>query len=81
LHCRYPFSLKKMARPAKVVFLSTVGAQVSEPNLLNNSTMTEQMLRTVSVPVALLRAGWFMENAASDVEAAHWHYTKLFTAS
>jgi NAD(P)H dehydrogenase (quinone) len=58
------------ARPAKVVFLSTVGAQVLEPNLLNNSTMTEQMLRTVSVPVALLRAGWFMENAASDVEAA-----------
>jgi NAD(P)H dehydrogenase (quinone) len=58
------------ARPAKVVFLSTVGAQVSEPNLLNNSTMTETMLRTVSVPVALLRAGWFMENAASDVEAA-----------
>ena len=58
------------ARPAKVIFLSTVGAQVLEPNLLNNSTMTEQMLRTVSVPVALLRAGWFMENAASDVEAA-----------
>jgi NAD(P)H dehydrogenase (quinone) len=58
------------AHPAKVVFLSTVGAQVLEPNLLNNSTMTEKMLRTVSVPVALLRAGWFMENAASDVEAA-----------
>jgi NAD(P)H dehydrogenase (quinone) len=58
------------ARPAKVVFLSTVGAQVLEPNLLNNSTMTEKMLRTVSVPVALLRAGWFMENAAWDVEAA-----------
>jgi NAD(P)H dehydrogenase (quinone) len=58
------------ARPAKVVFLSTVGAQVSEPNLLNNSKMTEEMLRTVSVPVAFLRAGWFMENAAWDVEAA-----------
>src|SRR6202046_2508012 len=58
------------ARPAKVVFLSTVGAQVAEPNLLNNSMMTEQMLRTVSVPVALLRAGWFMENAAADIEAA-----------
>jgi NAD(P)H dehydrogenase (quinone) len=58
------------ARPAKVVFLSTVGAQVLEPNLLNNLTMTETMLRTVSVPVALLRAGWFMENAAWDVEAA-----------
>src|SRR5580698_5367478 len=58
------------ARPAKVVFLSTVGAQVSEPNLLNNSKMTEEMLRTVSVPVAFLRAGWFMENAAWDVDAA-----------
>src|ERR1700733_7135688 len=50
------------ARPAKVVFLSTVGAQVSEPSLLNNSMMTEQMLRTVSVPVVFLRAGWLMEN-------------------
>ena len=58
------------ARPAKVVFLSTVGAQVSEPNLLNNSKITEEMLRTVSVPVAFLRAAWFMENAAWDVEAA-----------
>jgi uncharacterized protein YbjT (DUF2867 family) len=58
------------ASPAKVVFLSTVGAQVSEPNLLNNSKMTEEMLRTVSAPVAFLRAGWFMENAAWDVEVA-----------
>jgi uncharacterized protein YbjT (DUF2867 family) len=58
------------ARPAKVVFLSTVGAQVSEPNLLNNSKITEEILRTVSVPVAFLRAAWFMENAAWDVEAA-----------
>jgi uncharacterized protein YbjT (DUF2867 family) len=57
-------------RPGKVVFLSTVGAHVAEPNLLNNSTITEAMLRTVSVPVALLRAAWFMENAAWDVEAA-----------
>jgi hypothetical protein len=30
--------------------------------LLNNSKMTEEMLRTVSVPGQ--RAGWFMENAA-----------------
>jgi NAD(P)H dehydrogenase (quinone) len=58
------------AQPAKIVFLSTIGAQVSEPNLLNNSKMTEEMLRTISVPVALLRAGWFMENAAWDVDAA-----------
>jgi NAD(P)H dehydrogenase (quinone) len=58
------------SRPGKVVFLSTVGAQVAEPNLLNNSSITEAMLRTTSVPVALLRAAWFMENAAWDVEAA-----------
>jgi len=57
-------------RPGKVVFLSTVGAQVVEPNLLNNSKITEEMLRTTSAPVTLLRAAWFMENAAWDVEAA-----------
>ena len=58
------------SRPAKVVFLSTVGAQVTEPNLLNNSGMTEAMLRNVPVPVAFLRAAWFMENAAWDIESA-----------
>jgi len=58
------------AQPGKVVLLSTVGAQVAEPNLLNNSKITEEMLRATSVPVAFLRAAWFMENAAWDVEAA-----------
>ncbi|PCE24115.1 NmrA family transcriptional regulator [Paraburkholderia acidicola] len=60
----------EIARPGKIVFLSTVGAHVSEPNLLNNSSMTEQMLRSVDVPVCMLRAAWFMENAAWDVEDA-----------
>jgi NAD(P)H dehydrogenase (quinone) len=58
------------ARPGRLVFLSTVGAQVAEPNLLNNSKMTEETLRRAPVPVAFLRAGWFMENASGDVEAA-----------
>jgi NAD(P)H dehydrogenase (quinone) len=58
------------AQPAKVVFLSTVGAQVAEFNLLNNSKITEEGLRTVPIPVAFLRAAWFMENASWDVEAA-----------
>ena len=58
------------SRPGKVVFLSTVGAQVTELNLLNNSGMTESMLRTAPVPVAFLRAAWFMENAAWDIESA-----------
>ena len=52
------------AQPAKVVFLSTVGAQVAEFNLLNNSKITEEGLRTVPVPVTFLRAAWFMENAS-----------------
>ena len=58
------------ARPGNVVFLSTVGAHVAEFNLLNNSKITEAGLRTVPVPVAFLRAAWFMENATWDVEAA-----------
>ena len=58
------------SRPGKVVFLSTVGAQVTESNLLNNSGMTEAMLRTMLVPVAILRAAWFMENATWDIESA-----------
>jgi NAD(P)H dehydrogenase (quinone) len=58
------------AQPAKVVFLSTVGAQVPEFSLLNNSKITEEGLRNVSVPVVFLRAAWFMENASWDVEAA-----------
>jgi NAD(P)H dehydrogenase (quinone) len=57
-------------RPGKVVFLSTVGAQVAEFNLLNNSKITEEGLRTVRVPVAFLRPAWFMENASWDVGAA-----------
>ena len=58
------------AQPGKVVFLSTVGAQVAEFSLLNNSRITEEGLRKVPVPVAFLRAAWFMENASWDVEAA-----------
>jgi uncharacterized protein YbjT (DUF2867 family) len=58
------------ARPGKVVFLSTVGAQVAKFNLLNNSKITEEGLHTLPVPVVFLRAAWFMENASWDVEAA-----------
>jgi NAD(P)H dehydrogenase (quinone) len=59
-----------VARPEKVVFLSTVGAHVAEPMLLNNSKMTEEGLRSAPVSIGFLRAGWFMENAKWDVEAA-----------
>jgi NAD(P)H dehydrogenase (quinone) len=58
------------AKPGNVVFLSTVGAHVSELSLLTNSKMTEEALRSLSIQVGLLRPAWFMENAAWDVEAA-----------
>jgi len=58
------------ARPGKLVLLSTVGAHVEELSLLNNSKIIEEGLSTLPVPVAFVRAAWFMENAAWDVEAA-----------
>jgi NAD(P)H dehydrogenase (quinone) len=58
------------AGPDKIVFLSTIGAQVEEFNLLNRSSIFEKMLRSTGVPSVLLRAAWFMENAAWDLAAA-----------
>ena len=58
------------AKPDKIVFLSTIGAHVQEFNLLNRSTLFEQMLANAGVPVAFLRPAWFMENAAWDLAGA-----------
>jgi NAD(P)H dehydrogenase (quinone) len=58
------------ARPKKVVCLSTIGAQATQPNLLTQRTLLEQALGTLSIPVAFLRPAWFMENFAWDVAAA-----------
>ena len=58
------------AWPARVVCLSTIGANATQPNLLNQLGMLEKELRTLPMPVAFLRPGWFMENAAWDVASA-----------
>lgn len=58
------------AQPRKVVCLSTIGAQASEPNLLSSRTMLEQDLGQLSIPISFLRAGWFMENSKWDVAPA-----------
>jgi uncharacterized protein YbjT (DUF2867 family) len=58
------------ARPARVVHLSTIGAQASQPNLLSQQSLVEQALRRLSVPVTCLRPAWFMENFAWDVASA-----------
>jgi uncharacterized protein YbjT (DUF2867 family) len=58
------------AKPAKVVVLSTIGAQATQSNLLSQLGIMEQELGTLPMPVAFLRAAWFMENAAWDVTPA-----------
>lgn len=58
------------ARVARVVCLSTIGAQAEPDNLLQQLGLMERELRTLPMPVAFVRAAWFMENAAWDVGAA-----------
>jgi uncharacterized protein YbjT (DUF2867 family) len=53
-----------------VVCLSTIGAQAAEPNLLSQLGLVERALAQLPMPVAFLRAAWFMENAAGDLAAA-----------
>jgi NAD(P)H dehydrogenase (quinone) len=58
------------AKPAKVVALSTVGADAPQPNLLNVLGRMEEALGSLPMPVTFLRAAWFMENAAWDIASA-----------
>src|ERR1700685_1995596 len=58
------------ARPGKVVYLSTIGAQATQSNLLTQHSIIEQALRELSIPVCFLRPGWFMENSSWDVAPA-----------
>jgi uncharacterized protein YbjT (DUF2867 family) len=58
------------ANPAKVVALSTIGAHAAQPNLLNILGRMEHAFGSLPMPVAFLRAAWFMENAAWDIDSA-----------
>lgn len=58
------------ARPGKVVYLSTIGAQATQTNLLTQHTIIEEVLRESPVPITFFRAGWFMENFGWDVAPA-----------
>jgi uncharacterized protein YbjT (DUF2867 family) len=58
------------ARPGRVVVLSTIGAQATQPNLLNQLGIMERELGTLDLPVAFLRAAWFIENSLWDVASA-----------
>jgi NAD(P)H dehydrogenase (quinone) len=58
------------ARPRKVVYLSTIGAQATQQNLLTQHTIIERGLSDLPAPIAFLRPGWFMENSSWDVAPA-----------
>jgi NAD(P)H dehydrogenase (quinone) len=60
----------KAAKPAKVVSLSTIGADAAQDNLLSQHTVIEAALRSLPMPVTLLRPAWFIDNAAWDVASA-----------
>jgi uncharacterized protein YbjT (DUF2867 family) len=66
-------SALEAARPRKIVCLSTIGAQATQPNLLTQRTLLEQALRELTIPVTFLRPAWFMENFAWDVASARDH--------
>ena len=63
-------SALEAARPGRVVYLSTIGAQAAQSNLLTQHTIIEQAMGELSMPVACLRPAWFMENSAWDVAPA-----------
>jgi uncharacterized protein YbjT (DUF2867 family) len=58
------------AKPKRIVALSTIGADAPRPNLLNALGLMEDALKMLPMPVAFLRAAWFMENAAWDIDSA-----------
>jgi NAD(P)H dehydrogenase (quinone) len=60
----------EQARPDRVVYLSTIGAQATQTNLLTQHTIIEHVLRKLPIPIAFLRPAWFMENSIWDVAPA-----------
>ena len=58
------------AQPPKVICLSTIGADATQPNLLNQLGLFEHALRSLAMPITFLRPTWFMDNAVFDLPAA-----------
>jgi uncharacterized protein YbjT (DUF2867 family) len=63
-------SALEAARPDRVVYLSTIGAQARQPNLLSQHTIIERALGDLSRSTTFLRPAWFMENCRWDVAPA-----------
>ena len=60
----------RAARVARVVCLSTIGADATQENLLTQLRLKEQALADLPAAVTFLRAGWFIENVQWDIEVA-----------
>lgn len=58
------------AQPERLVVLSTVGADATQPNLLNQLGLLEAALADLPGRTTFLRAAWFMDNAAGDLADA-----------
>jgi uncharacterized protein YbjT (DUF2867 family) len=60
----------RAAHVPRVVCLSTIGADATQENLLTQLRLMEQALAELPAAVTFLRAGWFIENVAWDIEGA-----------
>ena len=58
------------ARPERVVYLSTIGAQAREMNLLSQHSIIEKAIGELPIPITFLRPAWFMENCRWDLAPA-----------
>jgi uncharacterized protein YbjT (DUF2867 family) len=58
------------ARPERVAWLSTVGAQARQPNLLSQHGLMEAALEGLDLPLTILRPAWFLDNVEWDVAPA-----------
>jgi NAD(P)H dehydrogenase (quinone) len=60
----------KVARPKKVLCLSTIGADAIHDNLLSQRTIMEKAVAALGLPLTILRPAWFLENTLWDVPSA-----------
>ena len=60
----------RASRVPRVVVLSTIGAEAAPENLLTQLQRLEQALADLPAAVTFLRAAWFIENVAWDIEGA-----------
>lgn len=58
------------ARPSRVVLLSTLGADKGRCDVSTQLRILEHELGGLGIPIAFLRAPWFMDNFAADLASA-----------